>query len=205
VRLGATSGSEEPSSSGSGSSSGSSGGSAVSGAAATCLQDANYYRHKHPGTPDLVYDNNLAAKAQKWANKLLAKVLNQRGSGRGVMLEHDPANSRDGTGENIYFDSNSITGGLDLYCKRADKSWYNEINDYSYSSHRSKNGKAVGHFTQMVWKDSKRVGFAVATGKDTKPGWSSNTVAIAVAKYSPAGNYVGYNNHKNNVLPPAKK
>ena len=40
-----------------------------------------------------------------------------------------------------------------------------------------------GHFTQVVWKNSKELGVGRAQGKDGK--W------IVVCNYSPAGNFVG--------------
>ena len=43
---------------------------------------------------------------------------------------------------------------------------------------------AVGHFTQVVWKDSRRLGVGIAFG-------NSGRTAIIVANYYPRGNYQG--------------
>ena len=47
-----------------------------------------------------------------------------------------------------------------------------------------------GHFTQVVWKDSKKLGIAYASGK-------SGT--YVVANYDPAGNFLGQ--YPENVQP----
>ena len=57
------------------------------------------------------------------------------------------------------------------------KSWYEEIKDYNYEI-----GKVTdenGHFTQLIWKDSREVGFGVA--------FNGNSV-YTVANYFPCGN-----------------
>lgn len=59
--------------------------------------------------------------------------------------------------------------------------WYNEIEKYDYSNPRFVSG--TGHFTQVVWKNSKQVGFGFAQAKDGS--------FYAVGNYFPAGNYQG--------------
>ncbi|GIR82076.1 MAG: hypothetical protein CM15mP83_8020 [Flavobacteriaceae bacterium] len=50
--------------------------------------------------------------------------------------------------------------------------WYNEIKDYKYSKvKRNRTGPKIGHYTQMVWKDSKEVGIASAISKMVKSTW----------------------------------
>lgn len=44
-------------------------------------------------------------------------------------------------------------------------------------------GVVAGHFTQVVWTDSKELGVAFARSKSNK--------LYVVANYSPAGNFVG--------------
>lgn len=68
--------------------------------------------------------------------------------------------------------------------------WYKEEKHYDYNnpgSHPEKNG----HFTQVVWKASRKLGFGVA---------KVNGYSVAVAVYSPAGNLVG--DYSENVLEP---
>ena len=65
----------------------------------------------------------------------------------------------------------------------ATKRWYDEVKDYDYATGQSKGG-AVGHFTQVVWKNSKKLGCGHAT-KD------NGHYAYVTCRYSPPGNYIG--------------
>lgn len=70
------------------------------------------------------------------------------------------------------------------------KMWYDdEVKLYSYNkpgfSHET------GHFTQMVWKSSKRFGFGFV---------QVNGYYVGVGLYSPPGNYLG--EFRQNVLRP---
>ena len=51
----------------------------------------------------------------------------------------------------------------------------------------------IGHFTQVVWKNTQKLGIAKA--KSPKSG-----KIIVVANYEPAGNWIGQ--YKDNVPPP---
>ncbi len=54
---------------------------------------------------------------------------------------------------------------------------------------------ATGHFTQVVWKSSTRLGLGLAAGKH-----KGSNAYYCVAEYSPPGNYG--NKFRENVLPP---
>jgi hypothetical protein len=51
---------------------------------------------------------------------------------------------------------------------------------------------STGHFTQLVWKNTERVGAGIAYNSD-------RTKVYVVAQYSPPGNYLGQ--FEENVLP----
>ena len=51
----------------------------------------------------------------------------------------------------------------------------------------------IGHFTQVLWKDSTELGCGIAKGSDN--------FVYGVCNYSPPGNYIGANNYASNVLP----
>ncbi len=51
----------------------------------------------------------------------------------------------------------------------------------------------TGHFTQLVWKNTEKIGAGIAYNSD-------RTKAYAVAQYSPPGNYE--DQYQENVLPP---
>jgi len=178
-----------PPSSGSGGSpsGGNNNGNGVSaGTRARCLSVANDYRQKHRDTSNLEWDSNLAAAAQKWANHLLATAPNaDKGN------PHD--RNRGNVGENIAWRMSS--GGAlpsdSSMCDLANKGWYDEINYYNWNNGNvpmhlksTQSGKAIGHFTQMVWKASRKVGYGIAVGR-VGSGWRS----WVVARYSPPGNF----------------
>lgn len=54
-------------------------------------------------------------------------------------------------------------------------------------------GTGTGHFTQVVWKNSKEIGVGKAFSRDNR--------VYVVALYYPAGNYVGRENYEKNVQP----
>ena len=66
---------------------------------------------------------------------------------------------------------------------------YQEIKDYSYTTAKSKNGKAVGHFTQVIWAETLKFGVGIATMPSRRFGKYGNTETFIVAKYSPRGNF----------------
>jgi hypothetical protein len=81
-------------------------------------------------------------------------------------------------GENIFWGSDSDSYSL----LDASKSWYEEKQQYRYGP-ISNFSDGTGHYTQMVWKETKEMGLGVAY---TKKGG-----IIVVASYYPAGNFIG--------------
>ena len=76
-------------------------------------------------------------------------------------------------GENI-----SIIKNNNFNVEKIIENWYEEKNNYKFDSNKYING--TGHFTQLVWKSSKEVGFGFKE--------SSNRNIYFVANYYPAGN-----------------
>lgn len=67
-----------------------------------------------------------------------------------------------------------------------------EMGDYNYGSNSCTPGEMCGHYTQVVWRDTERVGCAVkqcATFTNLDPYWDNGY--LLVCNYSPGGNYVG--------------
>jgi hypothetical protein len=140
------------------------------------LRSHNELRAIHRAPP-LILDKALNKYAEAWADRLAATG----------QFTH----SRGPYGENLayYGSSLSIDGvaaGLD-----AVKDWGSEVARYRYGSGFS---SATGHFTQMVWAGSSRLGCGMARG----PRGRMNTVYI-VCNYDPPGNYEG--EFRRNVLP----
>ena len=82
----------------------------------------------------------------------------------------------------------------------ATSSWYEEIDHYNWDDPGFSYG--TGHFTQIVWKNTEKVGFGIAQRYDAP--WLRTWV---VANYDPPGNFVRRRNGKvidgyeQNVLP----
>ncbi len=123
------------------------------------------------GVPGLTWSNELAKFAQEWADHLASK---------GCDMEHRPHSGKwaQKYGENIFWGK-----GMDYSALDASKSWYSEIDDYTYGIVNDSNWNKTGHYTQMVWKNTTQVGIALAK--------CSDGAIIIVANYNPAGNYMG--------------
>ena len=91
-------------------------------------------------------------------------------------------------GENIYRSGNTSLSNSAAVLD-ATKLWYDEVSLYNYNT--GDFSKATGHFTQLVWKNSKYLGIGV--------GRSSSGVYVC-ADYDPLGNYPGQ--FRKNVLRP---
>jgi uncharacterized protein YkwD len=129
------------------------------------------------GVRALKYSKSLENAAQKHANYLASL---------GEDTEDAHSKNRRNTGENIFQLKPTRPNPS---AEDTTEAWYGEEANYDYRTGTSKNGKKIGHFTQLVWKGSTKFGIAKASGKrKQKDGWYSVWV---VAQYSPAGNSVG--------------
>ncbi|KAB0389936.1 hypothetical protein E2I00_015920, partial [Balaenoptera physalus] len=72
--------------------------------------------------------------------------------------------------------------------------WYSEIKNYNFQQPGFTSG--TGHFTAMVWKNTKKMGVGKASANDGS--------SFVVARYFPAGNVVNQGFFEENVLPPKK-
>ncbi len=139
----------------------------------------NTHRAKHK-SPNVTIDNTLNESAQAWAQTIAAKGD----------LEH--STNRNNVGENIYWGGESASLG-----STAVDEWYSEIKDYDYNNPVFSGD--TGHFTQVVWKGSTKVGCGAAPGPATIDGTKYDGVYV-VCQYSPAGNVKGQ--FADNVLKP---
>ena len=128
------------------------------------LEKHNELRKKH-GSNNLRISQELNQMAQEQANKLTEhkrEFFNH--------LYKDEV-----LGENIL-----ISDDLSIKPEKICEEWYNEGINYDYKLNKFQKGK--GHFTQLIWKDSKEVGFGFNF---------TNNEFIAVAYYYPSGNIIG--------------
>ena len=131
----------------------------------------NKYRSEL-GIEGLKWSDVLAAHAQKWANHLASL------GGRTLM--HAPASERGNEGENLWMGSAgyySLTQMVDGWGAEKKYFVYGTFPNVS----RTGNWADVGHYTQVIWKDTKEVG----CGKSTAGGYE-----ILVCRYNPPGNYM---------------
>ena len=96
------------------------------------------------GTKALTWSDQLAAVAQDWANGLMAN---------GQFVHSRNPNY----GENLY----EITGAPAMPATVVN-AWAGEVKDYNYPTNSCRG--VCGHYTQVVWSDTKEVGCAVARG-----------------------------------------
>ena len=117
------------------------------------------------GNQDLTWDYDLEEFAADWAS-----TLSLRGSG----LSHRPNNKY---GENCYWSSTSYVNPDAAILA------FNEERDiYSYGPVSNQNYGVTGHYTQVVWYRTTKVGCAAVSG---------NSGTFVVCNYSPPGNLIG--------------
>lgn len=145
---------------------------------AECLAAHNKWRAMHQAGP-LQIDPKIKQFAQKRADFI--------GASDGAEFRH-PDNLP--YGENLAWHSNAATSCADLV-----KMWYDEISMYDF--YKGAFSLETGHFTQLVWKSTTRVGCARSISSGPKGG------VYLVCNYDPPGNFLGEN--QENVLPASKK
>lgn len=127
-----------------------------------CIRQHNIYRHQHRACR-LVWSEDLAKASAAWADHLASTNT----------LEHSSDKDH---GENL-----ASAKGYELRGDKVAEMWYDEIQDYNFEI-PAFNAKC-GHFTQMIWKDTKEFGVAKSVAADGSQ--------YVVARYHPPGNVVG--------------
>ncbi|XP_078436393.1 pathogenesis-related protein 1B-like [Wolffia australiana] len=119
------------------------------------------YARAMVGVAPLSWDTDIQADAQNYANQLAGACT----------LQH----SQGPYGENLYMgygDAAEVVG-----------TWVGESHYYDPSSNQCISGQVCGHYTQVVWGDTQRVG----CGRSQ----CSSGAYIVVCNYDPQGNWVG--------------
>ncbi|PAA84199.1 hypothetical protein BOX15_Mlig022429g2 [Macrostomum lignano] len=130
-----------------------------------CLEAHNVYRALH-GCPPLVFSAKLARQAQKWAEQLAIAGY----------LKHSP-NAAGNFGENVAL--KMALRSRDYRGSQAAAQWYSEIEMYDFDG--KENQSRCGHFSQVVWKSTRKVGFGKAVSEE-------DGKMFAVGHYFPPGN-----------------
>ena len=123
------------------------------------------------GTPDLVLDEELNKQALAYAEELAR-------TGR---FEHSDRDTREGQGENLWAGTAMAFSFEDMV-----SAWIEEKEFYVHMAfpYVSNTGRwqDVGHYTQIIWKDTTRLGCGIATDGDRD---------YLVCRYAPPGNVSG--------------
>jgi pathogenesis-related protein 1 len=150
---------------------------APSAEAQAWLDAHNPVRSAARPTPDpplapLTWSSAAASVAQTWADR--------------CVYQHNPG--RGERGENIAASAPANRWTL----ADAAAAWAGEAPDYDYASNSCAQGKQCGHYTQMVWRDTQRVGCARRTCAANSPfGAQLPSWDFWVCDYEPPGNFVG--------------
>ena len=123
------------------------------------------------GTPALVQDDKLVEQAKAYAEKLAATG----------QFQHSPSGEREGQGENLWAGTASRFSYDDMAGAWIDEKQYYIHDRFPYVS-KTGNWGDVGHYTQIIWRDTTRLGCGLATGGGRD---------VVVCRYAPAGNVVG--------------
>lgn len=125
------------------------------------------------GVPALAWDAQLAADAKSWAD-----ALAETGA-----FAHSPADPTDPEvqGENLWAGTRGAWAPEEMVGL-----WISEKRDFRQGVFPavSKSGdlEKVGHYTQLIWRNTKKVGCAVARGARED---------VLVCRYSEGGNVIG--------------
>merc|ERR1712086_1029238 len=139
-----------------------------------------------PGQPratnmqTVTWDEDLAKVAQaysetcNWAHNGARSTQYVAAGGSGQVGENL------GVGTGSYSYTNALAG------------WWAEHSDYTFSSNSCASGAVCGHYTQMAWASSSRIGCGM-TKCASMTGLSSSfrDAEFVVCDYAPAGNYIG--------------
>ena len=129
--------------------------------------DAHNKARLRSGLPPLSYNQTLAKFAKKYASF----------RANDCSLKH----SNGPYGENLFW------GGVDGVSKWTPKdavyAWVKEHKFYNKAKNSCMPGKKCGHYTQIMWRDTKKVGCALSYCKDKS--------TYVVCEYDPPGNIEG--------------
>jgi uncharacterized protein YkwD len=151
------------------------------------LTSHNTFRSEYR-KPGLTLDPVLCAKAQEWANNL-ARIRS---------MKHNDNRNAEGfsgnCGENLACGSFSGASAgawvpnFDSYVA----AWMSEKSGYDLAKKESMSGRITGHFTQVIWKSTTKLGVGFAAIQE-----GTSLYYAFVCNYHPAGNVIGQ--HAENI------
>ncbi|KAM0946015.1 putative CAP domain-containing protein [Dioscorea sansibarensis] len=115
----------------------------------------------------LIWDRKLARNARRWSLNLKYN------------FECTLSHSAGPFGENLFWGS----PGWQWTPNDAVESWAKEASDYDWANNICAAGKVCGHFTQIIWNDTQKIG----CGRADCPGRG----VVYTCNYDPPGNWLG--------------
>ncbi len=122
----------------------------------------------HVGVPRLEWSNRLASQAQDWAEELA-----RRGQ-----MEHSTHEGSAGAGENLWMGTAGRYGPDMMIAGFVQERQFFRPGTFPHVSTTGR-WNDVGHYTQVIWRETQEVGCAVARGGEND---------FLVCRYWPAGN-----------------
>ena len=123
------------------------------------------------GVPRLKWSDRLAQDAQGWANRLA----------REGDLRHASDGDTDGAGENLWMGTAGYFGPESMVDTFVEEKRYYVHGTFPGVS-RTGRWEDVGHYTQVIWRETREVGCAIARNARDD---------FLVCRYWPAGNWMG--------------
>lgn len=129
------------------------------------------------GVGKVTWSEDCARVAQEWADKLA------------LSGDFQHRNHVGGQWKTVYGENLAWGGGANYRSKNGIDFWYAEKKDYTPGTPAPAhlNGPMIGHYTQMVWRKTERIGAGVAV---IQAGRYKGGLVI-VCNYDPPGNYGG--------------
>ena len=141
-----------------------------------------------PTATDMVkldWDDDLALVAQNWVDQCIWDHNSNRTSEYGALV-----------GGNIYVGENLAvyltTGSPPNLVDFALDIWFDEVADYTYGPLTNAAADSSGHYTQLVWADTHRVGCGLAVCPGTPFGYPNYTAYYIACDYARGGNFIGF-------------
>jgi len=123
------------------------------------------------GVPALAWDEDLAESARGWADQLASTGA----------FHHAPESAFRPQGENLWAGTRGAYSIEEMVGAWAREKRYFKMGTFPNNSTTGRVAD-VGHYTQLIWRQTDRVGCAIASGSRED---------VLVCRYSNAGNYRG--------------
>jgi pathogenesis-related protein 1 len=131
------------------------------------ITEAHNVIRRGVGAPDLTWDEDLVTVSEEWIAHL--------DQNNNCNMEH---NWDSPLGENLFWANYETSNQVVV------DSWASEVEFYDYESNECEPNQMCGHYTQLVWSSTERVGCAMMP-------CSNESGYIWMCNYDPGGNYVG--------------